>query len=183
MMKKAKKYKRTAAQLAQQKRFALAISFLSPLKSILVDGYKFVARRRKRPIYPFNLAMSRILRLAIVDEMDGPHVDPEKVWLSDGTLPGVLVSDIEKEAGRIIVRYNSFASFCSWDDHVRLIAYQVEEGVATRSQLLALRSESQVSLDIPPSLLGKELLLYIVCCERDGVKYARSQYLGTYQIN
>ncbi len=181
-MKKKSNKKRSAAQLDQQKRFALAMSFLSPLKSILADGYKFLAKRKKRLIYPFNLALSHVLNMAIAEEEEGPFVDPEKVWLSDGTLPGVLVSDIVEETGRILVSYDSFSSFCAWDDHVKLIAYQVKEGVAIRSQRLALRSEKQVALDIPPSLLGKELLLYIVCCERDGIKYARSQYLGTYLI-
>jgi len=182
-MKKKSNRKRSDAQLAQQKRFALAMSFLLPLKSILADGYKFVAKRKKKLIYPFNLALSHVLSMGIAEGEEGPYVDPEKVRLSDGTLPGVLVSDIVEETSRILVSYDSFSSFCAWDDHVKLIAYQMKEGVAIRSQNLALRSEKQAFLDVPNSLLGKELLLYILCSDRDGLKYARSQYLGTYQIN
>ncbi len=183
IMKKNRKNKKTPAQLAQQKRFALAVSFLRPLKEIIDEGFRFVAKRKKRFVYPFNLAMSQVLKVAISDQAGVPSLDPQKAWLSDGNLPGLLVLDVTIEGSRIRVSYTSFASFCAWDDHVRLIAYQVKEGVAIRSQSLALRSEKQVSLDIPESLIGKELLLYILCNERDGLKYARSQYLGTYQIN
>lgn len=182
-MKKNRKNKKTPAQLAQQRRFALAVSFLRPLKAIIDEGFRFVAKRKKRFIYPFNLAMSQVLKVAIADISGGPSLDPEKAWLSDGNLPGVIVTDMVEEPRRILVQYVSGGTFGAWDDHVKLIAYQVQEGVAIRSKSIALRSEKKAILDIPEALLGKELLLYILCHDRDGLRYARSQYLGTYQIH
>jgi len=182
-MKRTRKNKKTAAQLAQQKRFALAVSFLSPLKEIIAEGFKAVARRKKRFVYPFNLAMSQVLRVAITDTSGEPTIDPEKVWLSDGNLPGLIVKDILKENARLTVHFVNRSDFSSWDDHVKMIAYQVDEGVAIRSRELALRHQERVVIDIPPSLLERPLLLYLTCHDRDGIKYARSQYLGKYEFN
>ncbi|WP_454881492.1 DUF6266 family protein [Sphingobacterium detergens] len=182
-MKKIRKNKKTPAQLAQQRRFALAVSFLSPLKDIIDEGFKFVAKRKKRFIYPFNLAMSQVLKVAISDISGVPSLDPEKAWLSDGNLPSVSVGDVTHENSRLTVQYFGEATFGSWDDRVRLIAYQVEEGVALGSQVPALRRDNVVTIEIPENLLGKDILLYLLCHERDGLRYARSQYLGTYQIN
>ena len=182
MRRRIRKNKKTVAQLAQQQRFALAVSFLSPLKEIIIEGFKFVAKRKKRMIYPFNLAMSQVLKMAITDPFGVPTIDPEKAWLSDGNLPGVLVTDITSANARLDVDYVSNSTFGCWDDRIKLIVYQMQEGVALRSQIQALRRDGTVRIEIPENLLEKEILLYLLCHDRDGLRYARSQYLGTYTI-
>ncbi|ULT23565.1 DUF6266 family protein [Sphingobacterium sp. E70] len=127
--------------------------------------------------------MSQVLKVAITELSGVLSLDPEKAWLSDGNLPGVLVTDMQQLAGTITVQYFGDTGFdrC-WDDRVKLIAYQAEEWVAVESAVSALRHEAKVSITIPVNLWEKDLLLYILCHERDGLRYSRSKYLGTYQI-
>lgn len=162
--------------------FALANRFLGPLGPIIRAGFgkKAQAIRRKR-IIPRNLAIAHLMRYAITGQYPDYGIDPGAVLLSDGPILPVDHIEVQISGGMFTAVFAAQeVSEHNHDDRVRLVGYQVEDGIAIQSTVPAKRTDGQVSLTVPDHLHGKPLLIYLLVCDRHEECYSRSSYLGEF---
>lgn len=182
-MKRIDKSKLTQAQLCQRRKFAVISGFLAPLRNIVNDGFKSIVRKKRGTVYPMNVAMSQALKHAIVGDWPDYRVDPERIWLSDGGVANVSVTEVLAGRHGIEISYDAGTSRVhSWDDQVLAVAYCPERGAAFTNDRPAIRSDGKVMVPVPSHMRGAELLVYVMCREREGQRYSRSTYLGRFKV-
>lgn len=160
--------------------FVVANRFLAPLGSIISKGFmKKAQERRRQRITPRNLALAHVMRFGIKGTCPDLHVDPAEVLLSDGYLPVPTAITMIREPNLVKVTYGTAGiTAFNHDDAVLLVGYEVNDGVAVCSNPPALRRSGKAELVIPEYLTDKELHLYLLVCDREGVNYSRSVYMG-----
>lgn len=167
-------------QLLTQRRFYLANQFLYPLASIIKEGFGQRVRQAKKRLTARNLAMAHAIRYAIKGEYPDLFVDPALVLLSDGPVRGITVDHITRDTAMLQVDFDGGEiTTINHDDEVLLLAYDQKGQVAVRNEKPVIRSASAMVLKLPDYMQEVKLDLYVLLRDRDGIRYSRSQYLGS----
>lgn len=167
----------TQRQLEVRARLGLAMSFLKPLKAIIYRG--FVADWSVRTkITAMNAAASHVLNHAIVGEFPNLQIDPAEVRLARGTLAGLLQAAFHAAGASVVVNWSPellpFAG--NTDDEVTVLVYNPSEKTVLAAA--TTRGAGTAAVDVSEESLGSELLVYACVCDRDGRRFANSQFLG-----
>lgn len=173
--------KATPAQLAQQAKFALAVSFLSPIKDLLNLGYSDHLLGKSTG---YNKALQYALSHAISGEYPDLEVDYSAVVVSRGPLSNLMgVSWQETSAREIRLswfpetnRFNAFA-----DDSVIFLFYNKEKKFFNLIES-GTRADGVLELTLPDAYEGDHLVGWVFAGHRDGVKTSTSMYLGELEI-
>lgn len=171
--------KKIASPAQQRARAAFKVgqAFLTPLNGLIKKGFAETAKRKRS--LPAGLALGYTLQVAIKHEAQGPVVDPSLVRLSDGSLPGVRMTELRRYADRIELTHDSDnATLFGEDDRLILCAYQVEKGYAFVNEQIWQRREGRGIVPIPEGFRDDGFHLYLLLSNRNGSKYSRSTYLG-----
>lgn len=167
-------------QRVMQHKFYLANQFLYPLASVIKDGFSQRVRQAKKKLTARNLALGHAIRYAVKGEYPDLYIDPALVLLSDGPTQTVTVGYMSRDGAMLRVDFNGGKiTAINHDDEVLLLAYDQKGQVAVRNAEPVLRSVSSLILELPDYMRQVRLHLYVIVRNRDRIRYARSQYLGT----
>lgn len=175
----------TQAQLAQRAKFALAVSFLQPMKWILDLGFNDKQRGR-------NTGYNRGLQLFITQAVTGDYPDYEidfaNVTVSQGSMEKLLGLSMASDTPNTIS--------LSWvdhsqapveadevkgaydDDQVFVLLYNRTEQLFTTNRE-AIRQDESLQLELPAMFAGHEFHAWAFVRHREGSRQSPSQYAGT----
>jgi len=179
---------RSEKQLANQQGMKVVIAFLRPIISFIQVG--FGPEARERNVAPHNAAVGYNKKHALRNDFPEIGIDYETVLLSKGDLnglknPGVsLVGNLE-DGLALWFDWEVLPEDREWprcNDQVMLMAYFPEEVYdypAVYTVAGARRQTGQDVLELPISMTGKPVEVYIAVVSEDRSGVADSQYLGS----
>jgi len=172
----------TEKQLAQRRRFALAVSFMQPIKDVLNIGY---SDARLSKVTGYNRAVKGMLESGITGVYPDLEIDYPNLMISKGSLEGLAgLSFTETAPGEISVdwqpRTNSFNAFI--DDDVLVLLHNKSRGTFNVFES-ATREDSSVPIEVPTEFSGEELVAWVFLVKRDGKSTSNSQYAGSLTVS
>ena len=171
---------RTAKQVAQRDKFALALSFIRPIQSFIQIGYKTYAHKQSA----FNAAMSHTLKNAIKGTYPNFTIDYENAMVSRGTLAMPLEVSKQNTEGRIAVSWsdNSGTANALDTDFAMILAYNANKQEAVYDMHTACRGDEGVDVAYPADWSGDTVHIYLSFVSEDGTLVADSTYVGNVTI-
>lgn len=177
----------TPLQLAQRAKFALAVSFLQPMKWILNIGFNDKKRGRSTG---YNRGLQLFISEAITGAYPDFEIDFQQVSISKGSMDKLLgvtltsdipymlslawmdhsEDDVPTEEGE---EQGAYA-----DDQVFVLLYNATERLFTTNRM-ATRQAEGLSLELPEVFAGHEFHVWAFARHRDGSRLSSSQYVGT----
>lgn len=172
----------TPAQLAQRSRFAIAVSFLQPIKDLLNVGFSDTKLNKSTG---YNQAVRDMLKNGIIGEYPALEIDYPRVVISSGPLEGLSGLAFSEDApGEIGLKWqlltNKFNAFI--DDDVLVLVHNVTKRSFSIHES-ATREDASITLEVPTSFSGDELAAWVFLIKRDGKLTSNSQYAGTVTVS
>ncbi len=164
---------------AVQERFKLARRFLNPLYPLVVKGF---GNSKCTVQQAFGRAMSHTLTNVIKGDFPDFSVDPSLAKISNGMLSPLSVDSCVRTINKIKLTWDPSESnikdYSQWDDKVILCVYDIIQAQAAINEVLVLRQDVNMEIDLPSILHEKPVHLYLFLHDREEKLFSRSQYLG-----
>lgn len=170
----------TQAQLVQQAKFKLMVSFLMPMKNLLMES----CYDSKGTKTGYNNALGYNLRMAVTGDYPDFTVDYANAVISIGWLGKLLSPTVAVD--------NSSKITCSWtyfaaqqngnaDDAVLLLVYCPATNEAVYVKDTAVRSNGLATIDAV-MFKSKQVQVYATCISKSG-EYANSVHVGSLLVS
>ena len=171
---------RTAKQMAQRDKFALALSFIRPIQSFIKVGFKTYAVHQSE----FNAAMSYTLKNAIKGTYPSFTIDFAQAMVSRGSLAKPLNIQKQNNDNEIAVSWqdNSGTANALDTDFAMLMAYNADKGEAVYDMTSTCRGDEGSSLRYPSDWVGDTVHVYLAFVSEDGTLVSDSEYVGSMTI-
>ena len=171
---------RTAKQMAQRDKFALALSFIRPIQSFIKVGFKTYAVHQSE----FNAAMSYTLKNAIKGTYPSFTIDYAQAMVSRGSLAKPLNIQKQNNDNEIAVSWqdNSGTANALDTDFAMVMAYNPEKEEAVYDMATACRGDEGASLRYPSDWVGDTVHVYLAFVSEDGTLVSDSEYVGSMTI-
>lgn len=166
------------ARIAAQFRFAQARRFITPLNKIIASG---LATKKSRTT-PLGRAMSHLLLHCMEGEYPDIRVNPAKVRLSEGSLPGPDGIQLLREGTVLKMKWKDrpLGRPSYDDDIVQLCAYNPELGLACINEQETIRAEKAITMPLADGLTDERVHVYVITYTWDKKRFSRSRYLGEF---
>jgi len=168
----------TEAQQTQRARFRLVISLLKKILPFINIGFSKGVRNQT----PMNRAVSVNLKQAVTGTLSDLKIDPEKLVLSQGVLPGgpSAASDAST-AGTVTITWqdNTGESGASADDGAMVLIYNQDKDSVVYRLNAAVRSDGTIDVSIPANWSGDTIAVYLAFRSALGQDVSGSQFLGS----
>jgi hypothetical protein len=171
----------TLAQQMQRMRFAMIVTFFTPLKSLINHGFGERRGVRSRS----NLCISYHVQHAVTGMFPDLTIDYSKVILTKGKLAGAAKASIASEkADEVIFAWNYHPEFFmgSPTDEAILVVYHPLKHRHVWLRTAATREVQTATLNIPASFAGETLHCWIAFISVNGKLFSNSSYLGTVTV-
>ena len=171
---------RTAKQMAQRDKFALALSFIRPIQSFIKVGFKTYAVHQSE----FNAAMSYTLKNAIKGTYPSFTIDFAQAMVSRGSLAKPLNIQKQNNDNEIAVSWqdNSGTANALDTDFAMLMAYNADKQEAVYDMTSTCRGDEGSSLRYPSDWVGDTVHVYLAFVSEDGTLVSDSEYVGSMTI-
>ncbi|MEJ7694639.1 DUF6266 family protein, partial [Daejeonella sp.] len=172
---------KTEKQLDQQAKFALAVKFLQPVKSLMNIGFGQVKTGKATG---FNMALKQLLDTSITGIYPDYEVDLPNVSFSKGSLGVptdiVIVPDALSLQVFWSTRFDKLNRFVS--DEMNILVHEPVSGDFVIGPDDLLRTTGQGNVDIPSEWLGRTVHIYMFYVSGDAKAVSNSVYAGTADI-
>ena len=171
---------RTAKQMAQRDKFALALSFIRPIQSFIKVGFKTYAVHQSE----FNAAMSYTLKNAIKGTYPSFTIDFAQAMVSRGSLAKPLNIQKQNNDNEIAVSWqdNSGTANALDTDFAMIMAYNADKQEAVYDMTSTCRGDEGSSLRYPSDWAGDTVHIYLAFVSEDGTLVSDSEYVGSMTI-
>ena len=171
---------RTAKQMAQRDKFALALSFIRPIQSFIKVGFKTYAVHQSE----FNAAMSYTLKNAIKGTYPSFTIDFAQAMVSRGSLAKPLNIQKQNNDNEIAVSWqdNSGTANALDTDFAMIMAYNADKQEAVYDMTSTCRGDEGSSLRYPSDWVGDTVHVYLAFVSEDGTLVSDSEYVGSMTI-
>lgn len=171
---------RTAKQMAQRDKFALALSFIRPIQSFIKVGFKTYAVHQSE----FNAAMSYTLKNAIKGTYPSFTIDYAQAMVSRGSLAKPLNIQKQNNDNEIAVSWqdNSGTANALDTDFAMIMAYNADKQEAVYDMTSTCRGDEGSSLRYPSDWVGDTVHVYLAFVSEDGTLVSDSEYVGSMTI-
>lgn len=171
---------RTAKQMAQRDKFALALSFIRPIQSFIKVGFKTYAVHQSE----FNAAMSYTLKNAIKGTYPSFTIDYAQAMVSRGSLAKPLNIQKQNNDNEIAVSWqdNSGTANALDTDFAMIMAYNADKQEAVYDMTSTCRGDEGSSLRYPSDWVGDTVHVYLAFVSEDGTLVSDSDYVGSMTI-
>ena len=171
---------RTAKQMAQRDKFALALSFIRPIQSFIKVGFKTYAVHQSE----FNAAMSYTLKNAIKGTYPSFTIDFAQAMVSRGSLAKPLNIQKQNNDNEIAVSWqdNSGTANALDTDYAMIMAYNADKQEAVYDMTSTCRGDEGSSLRYPSDWVGDTVHVYLAFVSEDGTLVSDSEYVGSMTI-
>lgn len=166
----------TAQELANRKKFAATQSWLKPITGFVRVGFKTYSQSG----HGFNSAKSYLSKNALIGTAPDFYVDLQQALVSWGDLPGAENTAARSEAEKTLTFFweNNLQDSDRKNDHVMMLAYDIERGLASYTTSGAKRKAGTDVLEVPEEFAGREVDVFIAFISEERTEMSKSQYLG-----
>jgi len=166
----------TANELANRQKFAATQSWLKPITGFVRVGFRTYSNSG----HGFNSAKSYLSKNALAGTTPDFYIDPIKALVSWGDLPGCENPEARSEAENTVTFYweADLQDSERKNDHVMMLAYDIEGSLASFTTSGAKRKAGTDSLEVPDAFSGREVDVYIAFISEERAEMSMSQYLG-----
>lgn len=172
----------TPDQIAQRARFAMAVSFLSPITDLVNLGY---SDKQQGKCTGYNKALQHVINNGIIGDYPDYALRYEAVVVARGGLSnliGVAWAEISPKSLEVswepeVNRFNAFS-----DDSVILLMYNIEKSFFNVLES-ATREDGSLTFTVPDVYEGDRMVGWVFTGHRNGVKTSGSYYLGEITIS
>ncbi|MBK1440504.1 hypothetical protein JHJ32_10945 [Parapedobacter sp. ISTM3] len=172
-----KKSDKSYGKLAVQQRMRLAMAFLNPLRPVIAESWLSRGRGSKKKA--FGQALKKLMQDALEGDYPDQHVVPDRVDISMGILPGLLVREAVHSEQTLEVYFSSKDTpLARATDEVVLVVYNPGRGVAARNTHVCNRNEGYIKVDLPPQLWSAPFHVYLFAHSASKKQYSKSVYIG-----
>ena len=174
---KPKLKEKSHGKLAVQQRMRLAMAFLNPLRAVIAESWLSQGKGSKKKA--FGQALKKLMQDALEGDYPHQHILPERVGISTGVLPGLLVDNVMQEEQTLKIYFSSPENpLARTNDEVVVVVYSPELGVAARSIDVCKRSVGFIEVDLPPQLWTVPFHVYLFMHSANKKQYSKSIYIG-----
>ncbi len=165
-------------QLEQQAKFALAVKFLQPIKSMMNIGFGQVKTGKATG---FNMALKQLLDSAITGIYPNYEIDLPNVLMAKGSLGVptdiVIVPDVLSLQVSCSTRSDKLNRYIS--DELNILVYDPISGDFVIGPEDIIRTMGQADVTIPSEWIGRTVHIYLFYISIDGKAVSNSVYAGT----
>ncbi len=165
-------------QLEQQAKFALAVKFLQPVKSLMNVGF---GQMRTGKATGFNMALKQLLDSAIIGTYPDYEIDLPNVFLAKGSLGDptdiVIVTNALSLDISWSTRFDKLNRYIS--DEMNILVHDPLSGDFVTGPDGVLRTTGQANVEIPSEWIGRTVHIYMFYISLDGKSTSNSVYAGT----
>lgn len=155
-----KRYKASKLQKQQQKKFAMVVKFLSPIKDVVGNYFGKPQNSSSR----FNLAMSYHLKEAVTTDATGKFVmNYSKVMIADGFLrpiENMRATPVSTDTFKLEWKDNSGGSFSNHTDSLIVVVHAPKGHHFATFDTVAHRSGKEIAISLDPKFQGKEIHIW-----------------------
>lgn len=171
---------RTEGQMSQRTKFALALSFLKPMTSLIRVGFKLYARKQTA----FNAAMSYTLANAISGVYPDYELNFASVLVSRGALTPAANGAAVATDGNIAVSWddNTGVGTAKATDKTLIAVINPSKAEAITNTAGVARSAGTQTIVMPADWVGDEVQAYLGFISEDSKEVANSVYLGAVEV-
>ncbi len=163
-------------QIEQRAKFAAVLSFMGPIKDLLLLGYK---GQNAGNATGFNMGIQHALAYAVMGTYPNYKLDKSLIQVSKGTLqkPGSIVlsstvtGSLEVNWSPTVNTLNAFV-----DDQMVVLLYNETQNFFMVFTDAGLREDGRTSLTIPDDFAGQTVHTYLFYVEREGKRQSLSTY-------
>ncbi len=172
-----KKSEQSYGKLAVQQRMRLAMAFLNPLRPVIAESWLSHGKGSKKKA--FGQALKKLMQDALEGDYPDQYVVPDRVGISTGILPGLLVGDVVHGGQTLEVFFSSKETpLARANDEVVLVVYDPQRGVAARNTHVCKRNEGCIKVDLPPQLWPVPFHVYLFAHSASKKQYSKSVHIG-----
>ena len=166
----------TQSQLEQQARFALAVTTLQPITTLLNVGFK---GQKTGKATGYNMALQHLLSNAIKGTYPAYTVDFSKMLITKGSLAKAIGLAVATDAGSLQITWSPFTTqFGAFgDDEATGLIYNPAKNLYLPVEG-ATRAEGELQIALPADFDGDTLHVFLFFTNRDGSKRSESAYAG-----
>jgi|SRR5690606_14068234 len=174
---KPKKKEQSYGRLAVQQRMRLAMAFLHPLRPIIAESWLNQGKGNRSKA--FGQALKALMQEAMEGHYPDQRIAAERVRISTGLLPAVLVEEMMCGDRMLEVSFSDEPTpMASGTDEVVLVVYSPEAGVAGRNTDAFLRKDGHIRLKLPAQLRSQRFHAYLFLHNTRKKQFSKSIYLG-----
>ena len=168
---------KTSTQLNNRMKMTVTQKFLKAITPYLRIGFRNYAVGQSA----YNAAASYTRNNALLITEDNVSIDPTKVLVSRGTLPGSYACEV-KVTGKDGIAFSWDAKNqqegAEADDFVMPMVYNLSKMESIYSTQSFLRADGQASLTLPSKWKGDSLSCFIAFASQNSKAVSDSEYLG-----
>lgn len=169
-------------QLTQRARFSAVLTFMGPIKDVLIQGFKGQKTGRATG---FNLGIQQALNNAVIGDYPDFSVDKAKIQISKGTLQpatGIVLQSNRTATLEMswLPQVNSLNAFA--DDKVTVLIYNVEQQLFMIFTDAGTRGDAGANIELPSTFSGQEIHTYVFYTSGDGNRQSNSTYVPAFVI-
>ncbi len=168
---------KTPEQMSNRKKMVVTQGFLKVITPYVRVGFRNYAVGKSA----YNAAASYIRNNALLVTEDDVSIDPTKVLVSRGILPGANTCDAKAtEDNTITFSWDGeeWQEGASHDDFVMPLVYNLSKMEAEYSVQSYFRKHGEASFSIPDTWIGDSLSCFLAFAAQQGKAVSNSQYLG-----
>lgn len=160
-----------------QQRMRLAMAFLHPLRPIIAESWLNQGKGNRSKA--FGQALKALMQEAMEGHYPDQRIAAERVRISTGLLPAVLVEEVMCGDRMLEVSFSDEPTpMASGTDEVVLVVYSPEAGVAGRNTDAFLRKDGHIRLKLPAQLRSQRFHAYLFLHNTRKKQFSKSIYLG-----
>jgi hypothetical protein len=169
---------KTLKQLEQQAKFALAISFLLPVKRQLEIGYGHVKQGRATS---YNMALKQILNDAIIGDYPAFEINYPAVSFSHGPLSMPEAVSVVPAPNSLVLSWdNSIISTSGFaDDQLTVLVYSAASNSFVMGPPAVIRSSESTTIALPAHWVGNEVHIYMYYVSKQTQQVSPTYYAGS----
>jgi Family of unknown function (DUF6266) len=165
-------------ELLNRKKFALAQSWLAPLKDFVREGFRGYSQQSQG----FIAAKSWLLKNALISDANGLRVDPALMKVSSGDLPNPAnIAMATTETGDLKFTWDASSDASADADQIMMLAYNIETKAAYFKTTGQFRSAGMDTLLLEKTP-EKKFHIYAAFNAADRSRQSDSVYLGEIKI-
>ncbi|WP_051292673.1 DUF6266 family protein [Olivibacter sitiensis] len=171
----------TEEQLMQQAKFGLVTKFLFPIKALIRIGY---GQKRANTHTAMNMAVKDNIVQAVVGNYPDYALDYGRVKLSAGGLFTAGDEAMALDGRTLSISWNPLKNPVSGedDDGVYTVVYHPGSGQFTTANVLPIRSEGSVEINLPVNWAGGAAHVWLFYGERKLKELSDTVYVGEVTI-
>lgn len=172
------KKKATVLQAEQRLKFRLVANFLGPINKIVSRYFGQYQGVKSRS----NMAMSYHLLEAIEKKGQDFFINYEKVMLTKGVLPSVMMESASVTEGQLALKWtsNSGVAIEKPTDKLTLAIYSESNKLFYVLDAIVERNKNEYTTKLPAAFKGKDNSIWVVLTNEEGTECSSSMFVGTF---